>query len=76
MTEKQIMALPKWTKVRVKGEPPFNKQGVLVFQTEEEKDFSNEKLYGVQGFMGNLIVRCFDHPAKKYELIENEKIQV
>jgi hypothetical protein len=70
MSEKQIMSLPKFTKIRVKGEPPFNKVGVLVFQTEEEKDFSNEKTFGVQGFMGNIIVRCFDFEAKKYELIK------
>lgn len=70
MTEKQIMALPKWAKIRVKGEPPFNKQGVLVFQTEEQKDFPNEKPFGVQGFLGNIIVRCFNFEAKKYELIK------
>ena len=69
MTEKEILLLPAGTLVRVKGHKYFEKNGFLVFQRNDKKDFQNEKNFGVKAtYQDGKPVICFDFEAEEIEL--------
>ena len=70
MTEKQIKALPAGTPIRIKWHEYFKKNSFLVFQRNDEKDWKNEKNFGIRrNYKDGRIVSGFDFEAEEIELV-------